>query len=134
MPVCIQPLALRNLPRGFSFGSWSSENHTHRLQSVLRICGAGIIAGVLGSIMPLQFFAGFEANRFPGRDGDFFTSARVAAYATLARLNDKDSETAQFDALAARQCLLHRMKKGVHRLFGFHLWYAGALGYAIDDV
>jgi hypothetical protein len=65
---------------------------------------------------------------------DLLTGARIAAHAPLPGLDDEDSKTTQFDPLATRQGLLHRVKEGVHCLLGFHLWYAGTLSNAIDDV
>ena len=84
--------------------------------------------------MCLKLLAGLEANRFPRRNGDLFACAGVAAYAALSGFDDEDAEAAQLDALAARQGLFHRMKKGIHGLFGLHLGNAGALGHTVYNV
>src|SRR5207237_5440855 len=55
------------------------------------------------SAVRLQLLAGFESNRLARRDRNFFARARVATYATLARLHDKDPKPAQLDPVAARQ-------------------------------
>lgn len=132
MPLRIQPLALENYTL---FLCLTPENLHHRRQPLLPVGLARIaVAALVSFIMPLQFFAGLEANGLPGRDRDFLASARVAAHTPFARLDDKDSEPTQLYSLAARQRFFHRVKERVDSLLSFHLWYAGALSHAIDDV
>ena len=67
----------------------------------------------------LKFFAGFEADRFAWRDVDLFAGARIATDAGLARLDAKDAEAAEFDALAAAECLLEGLENCFDSLLGF---------------
>jgi hypothetical protein len=67
----------------------------------------------------LEFFAGFEANGFAGRDADFFAGAGVAADAGFAGLDAENAEAAEFDALAAAESLLQGIKNGFDGLLGF---------------
>jgi hypothetical protein len=66
----------------------------------------------------LEFFAGFEADGFAGRDADLFAGAGIAADARFARLDAEDAEAAEFDALAAAESLLERFENGLDRLLG----------------
>jgi hypothetical protein len=50
----------------------------------------------------LEFFAGFEANGFAGRDVDFSAAAGIAADAGFARFDAEDAEAAEFDAQLGR--------------------------------
>jgi hypothetical protein len=67
----------------------------------------------------LEFFAGFEAYGFAGGDADFFAGARVAADASFAGLDAKDTEAAEFDALAAAESLLEGFEDRFDSLLGF---------------
>jgi hypothetical protein len=67
----------------------------------------------------LKFFAGFEADSFAGGDVHFFAGAGIAADPGLARLDAKDAEAAELDALAAAKSLLQRFEDGFNRLLGF---------------
>ena len=67
----------------------------------------------------LEFFAGFEADGFAGGNADFFSGARVAADAGFAGLDAEDAEAAEFDALAAAESLLKRIKNRFDSLLGF---------------
>jgi hypothetical protein len=67
----------------------------------------------------LEFFAGFEADGFSGRDVDLFAGAGIAADAGLARLDAEDAEAAKFDALAAAESLLQRFENSFDSLLGF---------------
>src|SRR5205085_12079814 len=87
-----------------------------------------------GEAVGLEFFAGLEADGLALGDGDRFAGARVAPDAALTWFGDEDAEAAQFDPLAARQRLLHRVEERVHGLLGLHLRHARALGDAVYDV
>jgi hypothetical protein len=67
----------------------------------------------------LEFFAGFEAYGFAGRDADFFAGAGVAADAGLAGLDAEDAEAAEFDALAAAEGLFQGIENRFDGLLGF---------------
>src|SRR5258708_5618433 len=64
----------------------------------------------------LKFLAGLEADRFAGRNVDFLAGAGIAADAGLARLDAKDSEAAQLNALAAAESDLQGLENGLNGL------------------
>ena len=82
----------------------------------------------------LQFFAGFEANGLPFRDGDLSAGARIAPDTAFARFDDEDAEAAKLYALAALHCFFHRLKEGFDRSLSFHLRDAGLIRDIVDDV
>ena len=66
--------------------------------------GSGMLfRGFWRGFEALQFFAGLEADSLAWGNVDFFTGARVAADAGLARLDAEDPKAAQFNALAAAE-------------------------------
>ena len=67
----------------------------------------------------LEFFAGFEADGFAGRDADFFAGAWIAANAGLAGLDAEDAEAAEFNALAAAEGHFERLEDGLDSLLRF---------------
>src|SRR5260221_6461866 len=72
----------------------------------------------LGRFNALKFLAGLEADRFAGRNVDFLAGAGIAADAGLARLDHKDSEAAQLNALAAAESDLQGLENGLNGLLG----------------
>src|ERR1700751_1104624 len=82
----------------------------------------------------LQFLARLEADSLTRRDTNLLSGARVAADAGLARLYVKYAEAPELDALAAAQCVLHRLEDGFHRLFGFRSSNIRFLYDGVDDV
>jgi len=66
----------------------------------------------------LQFFAGFEANRFPGRDIYFRAGAGIAPNSSLPGADSEHTKAAKFDAIASGKRLLHAFKDGLDRHFG----------------
>jgi len=72
----------------------------------------------LGAFEALEFFAGLEANGFPGRNVDFFPGAGIAADAGFTRLDAEDAKAAELDALAAAESLLERFENGFDGLLG----------------
>jgi len=72
----------------------------------------------LGALETLEFFAGLEADGFPGRNVDFFPGARITADAGLARLDAEDAKAAELDALAAAEGLLEGFEDGFDGLLG----------------
>ena len=70
-----------------------------------------------GSFEPLQFFSGLESHRFARWNVYFFAGARIAADAGLPRLDAKDAEAPQFDALPAAERILERFEYRLDRLF-----------------
>ena len=53
-----------------------------------------------GLFEDVEVFAGFEADRFAGGDGDFGAGAGVSADAGFAGLDGEDAESAELDAVA----------------------------------
>src|SRR5260370_5611526 len=76
-------------------------------------------AALRGIFNSLQLFSRLEAHGLPRRDVHFFSSARVAANAGLARLYAEDAEAPEFDALPAAERVLPGLEDGFHRLLGF---------------
>src|SRR5258708_961781 len=72
----------------------------------------------LVALEALEFLAGLEADRFAGRNIDFFTGPGISANAGLARLDAEDAEAAELDALATAEGLLERFENGLDGLLG----------------
>jgi hypothetical protein len=87
-----------------------------------------------GVFQALKLLAGFEANGLSRRDADFFPGTRVAADASFARLNAEDAEFAEFDALAAAQCVFERFEDGLDSLFRLGATDVGLGHHRIYDV
>ena len=66
----------------------------------------------------MEFLAGLKADGFAGRNVDFFSGARIAADAGLARLDAEDAKAAQFNALAAAESALQGFEDGFDGLLG----------------
>src|SRR5277367_3744272 len=66
----------------------------------------------------LQFLARLEADRFPRRDGDLGSRARVTADAGFPRAYVKDTEPAKFDPFATAESALHALEDRLHCHFG----------------
>jgi hypothetical protein len=73
------------------------------------------------NLIRADFFPRFEANCLSGRNSHFFTRSGIATNAALARLYDKDPETAQLNPLSALQRTLERLEDRFHRNFRFNL-------------
>jgi hypothetical protein len=58
----------------------------------------------------MEFFARLEANGFTGRDAYLGAGTRVATNACFTGLHIEDSETAEFDAIARSERVLHSFK------------------------
>src|SRR5208283_2739719 len=82
----------------------------------------------------LQFLAGLEADGLAGRNGNFGSGARVASDAGLARTHVEHSETAQFNAIAGGERLLHAPEDGFDGEFRLGLGDPGAVDHFVDDV
>ena len=88
----------------------------------------------IGLVDRLQFLPWFESNRFTGWDGNLGASARIAPDPGLAGTNIEYAKATQFDAIAARQCVLHALKNGFNRQFSFRFSNACSGNDFIDDV
>jgi hypothetical protein len=82
----------------------------------------------------MQFFTGFEADGFAGRDADFCAGSRIAANAGFASANAEDTESAQFNALTSCERFLKSLKHGVDCRFGLGAGQACALDHMVDNV
>src|SRR5262245_4746646 len=69
----------------------------------------------------LQVLAGLEADSPSRWDADFFTSARVAADAALARFHLEDAETAKLNPVASLHRDPHRVEHRVNGHLGLDL-------------
>ena len=76
-------------------------------------------SGGRGVFESLKFFAGLKAHGFTRRNADFFAGAGIAANARFSGLNAEDAEFAKFDALAATESALERLKDRFDGLLGF---------------
>ena len=72
----------------------------------------------------VKLFARLEAYGFAGSDGDFSAGARIATDTCFARLDGKDTEAAEFDAVTCDEGLLHAVEDGVHGRFCLGPWKA----------
>jgi len=75
----------------------------------------------------MQLFAGLEADRLAGGDGDLGTRSWVAAYAGLARFYGKNAESAKLNAVARDEGRLHALEDCVYCGLCFRSWQAGTL-------
>ena len=75
----------------------------------------------------MELFAGLEANCLAWSNGDFGARPGIAADAGFAWLDGKNTEAAQFDAVARDEGLLHAVEDGVYRRLCFGSWQSGTL-------
>ena len=75
----------------------------------------------------MKFFAGLETNCLPGSNSDFSACSGVAADAGFTWLDGKNTEAAQFDAVARDEGLLHAVEDGVNGRLCFSSWQSGTL-------
>src|ERR1700690_4587535 len=87
-----------------------------------------------GSVNRLQFLARLEADGLAGRNGNFGPGTRIASDAGLARAHVKYAKTAQFDAVANGERLLHALEDGFDGELRLRLGDPGAVHHFIDDV
>src|SRR5262249_50770184 len=73
----------------------------------------------------LQFLAGLEADRFAGRDANFFTGTRIASDAGLARLDVENPEAPQFNPLATSQSRFQSVEHSLYGVFSLCARHAG---------
>src|SRR5215469_9981654 len=82
----------------------------------------------------LQFLSRLEANCFTGRNIHLLAGARIAADASLARLDVEHAEASELDPLAASERVLHCLEDGLDRLFGFSSADIRLLYNRVDEV
>src|SRR5277367_563709 len=88
----------------------------------------------LSFLEPLQLLAGLEAHGFSRRNAHLFAGAGIAADAGLARFDAEHPKAAKFDALAAAQCHLERLKNRLHGLLRFGAAHVCCGHHGIYDV
>src|ERR1017187_589307 len=88
----------------------------------------------LFSIDRLQFFSRLKAHGLARRNRHFGAGARVASDAGLTRAHVKHAKSAQLDAIAVGQRLLHALKDGFHRQLSLGLSDAGSGHHFVDNV
>ncbi len=81
-----------------------------------------------------KFLAGFEPDGLARRYRHLGPGSRVAADATLSRLDHKNAKSAQFDPFALSESLLHRLKERFHDLFGLMFRHPGFIGNQVDYI
>src|SRR5271165_6328948 len=127
------PDAIRTTRIGVHYKQSHVDLDLLRVSVVKRHSTQGRIGeGVL--IHRLQFFAGFEAHGFAGRDRDFSAGARIASNAGLARAHIEDTEATQFNAVASGERLLHALENGLDSELRLGFGDPGAIDYFVDDV
>ncbi len=75
-----------------------------------------------------------EAYGLAGRDRDFGACARISSHPGLPGLDRKNTEPAQFDAIAFRQGLFHRFEDGVDRCLGFGAYKPCPFNDTLDKI
>ena len=82
----------------------------------------------------LQFLAGLKAHSLSGRDADFLSGARIAANAGFARPDIEHAESAQLDALAFAERVLHGLTDSLDGLLRLGPAHAGFVHHRINYV
>ena len=82
----------------------------------------------------MQLFAGLEADRFAGGDGDFGACPGIAADASLPRLDGEDAKTAEFNAVASDESSFHALEDCVHGSLCFRSWQASSLNHPLYQI
>src|SRR5215831_2909331 len=87
-----------------------------------------------GLVDGLQLLSRFEAHGFSGWNVHLCAGARVAADTGFARAHVKNTKSAQFNALAPCQRLLHAVKHGFHGQLSLGFGDAGFIHHFVDDI
>src|SRR5260370_39056496 len=82
----------------------------------------------------LQFLAGLEADGLARRNRNFGASARIPPNAGLARMHVEHTKTAQLNAVAGGESLLHPLEHGFDCKLRLGLGDPGSVDHFIDDV
>ena len=85
-------------------------------------------------VYDLKVFARLEADGLAGSDVDFRAGARIAADAGLAGLDGEDAESAEFDAVALNQAVLHGVEDGIDGVFRFGADESGAFYNPLNEI
>src|ERR1700690_2098963 len=82
----------------------------------------------------MKLFTRLEANGLAGRDADLGSGARIASDAGLAGTHIEHAESAEFNAFATGERLLHTIEDGVYGGLRLRPWQARTFHYALDKV
>ncbi len=82
----------------------------------------------------MQILSGLESDGFSGGDADLGSGARVATDAGFTRLDGEDAKSAEFDAVAFGECVLHGFEDGVDGGFGLGADEPGTLDDLLDEI
>src|SRR5579864_1118313 len=82
----------------------------------------------------LQLLSRLKAHGFSGRNVHLRACARVAPDTGFARAHVKHAKSAQFNAFAAGQGLLHAFKNGFHGQLGLGFGDAGFVYHFVNDI
>src|SRR5882757_4218206 len=82
----------------------------------------------------LQLLSRLEAHGFSGRNVHLCAGARVAADTGLARAHVKNTKSAQLNALAPGQGLLHAFKDGFHGQLSLGFGDPGFVDHFVNDI
>jgi flavin reductase (DIM6/NTAB) family NADH-FMN oxidoreductase RutF len=85
-------------------------------------------------LQSLQFLAGFETNGFPRRNRYFCSCAGVPANSGFSWFHVKDTESAQFNAVAILERFFHMLEHGLNGHLGLGLRDAGFTDHFVDDI
>jgi hypothetical protein len=81
-------------------------------------------ARLVARLQRLQVLAWLESDRFPRRNIDFGTGARIPSYAGLAWLHGENAKPAQLDPVVGLEGIFHAIEDRIHCLFCFRLAYS----------
>jgi hypothetical protein len=82
----------------------------------------------------VEVFSRFEANGFPWGDGDFGSGARVSSDSGFTGFDGEDSESAELDAVAFGEGLLHGFEDGVDGGLGLGSNEPGPFDHPLDEI
>ena len=82
----------------------------------------------------MKFLAWLEANGLAGSDRDLGAGARISPNPGLSRLDRKDTEAAELDAVSFDERPFHAFEDGVDSRFGLGTWQSGAFNNPLDQV
>ena len=85
-------------------------------------------------IEQMEFFAGFETYGFAGCNAYFRAGARVASDACFTGFNVENTESAEFDAVAFPQGILHCFEDRVYGRFCLDARQPGSFYDTLDEV
>src|SRR5580658_5681446 len=97
-------------------------------------CDLELLASRQQLVNGLQFLARLESHCLARRNRDFRARPRIPANPGLSRAHIEYAESAQFNAVAGRERLLHTLKDGFNGELSFGFGNPGAIDHFVDDV